>query len=323
VTLSNRDRKLLLGIVPLVILLGYWFLVLGPKHQESTKLGAQLTQAEQKRDVLNAQVEKLTHAKKSFEGDYAAVVELGKAIPSSVDMPSLIVQLQRAANGTDIRFNRIHAGERIPAAQPASTGSTGSGSTSSASSPSYSSSSTSSSAPASAAGGKQAGTGAGRAVEKANETKQSQDKQAQDINKGGAPGAANGPTGSTSGAAGGTQTSSVPGLDSVPLEFTFRGSFFDLTNFFHAMKRFVRVANGRTAVHGRLLTIDGFDLKAATFPRLEAQVFATVYLAPKDEGATAGATPGGPAATPQTGGRPASNPSPAPSQPPAATVTAR
>jgi hypothetical protein len=110
----------------------------------------------------------------------------------------------------------------------------------------------------------------------------------------------------------------------VPLEFTFVGSFFDLSDFFHRMKRFVWVANGgHVAVHGRLLTVDGFDLKAKSFPKLEAQVFATVYLSPKSEGTTGGATPGGPAATP-AGTQPAGNaPSTPSTQPPAATVTAR
>ena len=38
------------------------------------------------------------------------------------------------------------------------------------------------------------------------------------------------------------------GLDSVPLELEFTGSFFDLADFFHRIKRFVRVANENMVV---------------------------------------------------------------------------
>jgi hypothetical protein len=323
VTLTDRDRKIVIAIVPLLILLGYWFLLLSPKRQDATRLGDDLAKQEQKRDELNAEVEKLNRDRKSFASDYSTVVELGKAVPTTVDMPSLIVQLQRAASGTSIQFDRIHADDRIPASGAGNSGSgSASGGTSTASS-----SGSGSTPPASAAGGQKAGTGQGRAVEKANETKQSQDQQAQSTSSTGGTNGTPGATGSTGAGAGGQQTSGTPGLDAVPLEFTFVGSFFDLADFYHRMKRFVWVANrGRVAVHGRLLAVDGFDLKASDkgFPQLEAQVFATVYLTPTSEGATGGATPSGPAATPASGTRPAGSTPPAPStQPPAATATSR
>jgi hypothetical protein len=329
VSLGARDKKLLLAIVPVVVVFGYWFLLLAPKRQEATKLGGEVSKQQEKRDQLNAEVQRLTAAKKSFATDYATVVRLGKAIPNTVDMPSLIVQLQKASSGTGIHFDRIHAGPRVSAGQ---TGSSSSPSGSAGSSPSSSgtksasgsssgSSSTGAAPPPSAAGGQKAGTGFGRAAEQANETKGSQDKQAQDINKGGAPGSPNGPSEATGqGGATGQGTPSAPGLDTVPLEFTFRGSFFDLSDFFHRLKRFVHVTNERIAVSGRLMTVDGFELKADGFPRLEATVTATVYLAPKQEGATGGATPDGPAPG-AAGQSAASTSSPAPSQPPAAVAT--
>jgi hypothetical protein len=332
VSLSARDKKLLLAIVPVVVLFGYWFLLLAPKRQEGRTLAAEVSKQEQKRDELNAEVQRLNTARKSFSTDYATVVRLGKAIPNTVDMPSLIVQLQKAASGTGINFDRIHAGPRVSASQPASSSSSSGSTGSSAGAKNAGTASGSGgSPPPSAAGGQKAGTGFGRATEQANETKQSQDKQAQDINKGGAPGSPNGPSqgsgpstskGATPGQGGATgqSTPSAPGLDTVPLEFTFRGSFFDLSDFFHRLKRFVHVANDRIAVSGRLMTVDGFELKNRAFPRLEATVTATVYLSPKQEGTTGGATPGGPAPG-GAGQSSASTSSPAPSQPPAAVAT--
>jgi hypothetical protein len=91
----------------------------------------------------------------------------------------------------------------------------------------------------------------------------------------------------------------VPGLDTVPLTFTFGGKFNNLAQFFHRLKRFVHLANNKISVQGRLITIDSlkFTSSAANFPFIEADVTATVYLSPKDGGTTAGATTQGPATT--------------------------
>ena len=91
-----------------------------------------------------------------------------------------------------------------------------------------------------------------------------------------------------------------PGLECVPLDFEFQGSFFDLADFFHRLKRFVNVANDKVSVGGRLMTVDSlkFTTEEDSFPKLKAEVTATVYLSPKQEGATAGASPQGPSGSP-------------------------
>jgi hypothetical protein len=304
VSLSDRDRKLLLFIVPAILVAAYWFVLLSPVRQEGSKLEGDLTKQEQTRDELQTKVAQLGHARNDFATDYAAVVELGKAVPTSVDMPSLLVQLDKASHGTGIAFERIHAGDRLPAAASGSA-------TSTSTSSGTSTASSGSAPPAAAAGGEQAATGPGKAVEKANDTKAQQDSAA-----GAQPGAA--PAASAAGATG--ETSGAPGLDAVPLEFTFRGSFFDLADFFHRMKRFVHVANDRVDVRGRLMTIEGLDFKTKGFPRLEAQVTAKVYLAPKSQGATAGADPSGPSPAP-AGSSQEAGPTPSTSGTPSAVIT--
>jgi type II secretory pathway component PulM len=296
VTLSDRDRKIVLFIVPVLLVVGYWFLLLAPVRSNGSQLGAELAKQEQTRDQLKAQVAQLGQARDNFATDYASVVELGKAVPTSVDMPSLLVQLDKASHGTGIDFERIQAGARLPAAAAApAAGASATGATGT---------------PAAAAGGATATTGPGKTVEKANNTKAQGDAAAASPS-GSAPAAA-APAAGASG-----QTSGVPGLDAVPLQFTFRGSFFELADFFHRMKRFVRVVNNRVDVRGRLMTIEGLSFTSTSFPSLEAQVTAKIYLAPKTQGATAGANPTGPA-TPSSASSPAAAPS---ASPPAAVVS--
>ena len=288
--LTARDKKLAILLTPVALVGVFWMFVLSPKREEAAKLGEDLVQAEQVRDQTQAQAGTLQGARDSYANDYAVVVRLGKAIPTTVDMPSLIVQLDRAAKGTGIRFSKVTAGARTeaapateaPGAAPAAPPAAG--------------------APAAAPGGEQAQTGVGKTAEKAGEAGETSDQRNAEGGADPPP-----PTEATPAPGG----AAAPGLDTVPLEFSFTGGFFDLADFFHEMKRFVYVANGRVKVQGRLLTIDSFKFDSTAFPALKTDVQATVYLSPEEEGVTAGASPTGPApaATPAA---PATETPPAP-----------
>jgi type IV pilus assembly protein PilO len=292
VSITDRDRKILMLLIPLAIIGAYWFLLLAPKREEAASIKDKLTTAQSARDEATQRANQLSVAKRSFATDYATVIKLGKSIPAGVDMPSLLVQLDRASHGTGINFTDVKTGERTAAAAPAagSSGAAPSGNPAAAGA-----------APAQSGPG-QAAQSAGNATSNANAA------------SGASPAAANGSS-TTAGATG-------TGLETVPLDFEFRGSFFQLADFFHRMKRFVRVTNDKIVVHGRLMTINSFSFDSAeAFPSLIAKVHATVYLAPKAQGVSAGATPQGPATpapgAPQTASKDSAPPTPV------ATVTTR
>jgi len=295
-SLTDRDRKIVIMLLPVILIAVYWFLILSPKRKEAHKLSAQVTKVQQARDAAVSQANTLEQAKANFASQYAAMVRLGKAIPTQVDMPSLIVQLDGAAHGTGIQFGDIKVGARVAAAPVATTTTPSTGTTQ----------------PPVAAGGAPAQTTFGKAAESANNAAAT--GNAQSIQQSGlSAGDASTSTSTKSGGlpvGGGSASSAaapaavtpgqpVPGLDTVPLTFTFGGKFDNLAQFFHRLKRFVHLANNKISVQGRLITIDSlkFTSSAANFPFIEADVTATVYLSPKDGGTTAGATTQGPAPT--------------------------
>ena len=100
------------------------------------------------------------------------------------------------------------------------------------------------------------------------------------------------PIGATVGAA---------GLPTLPYTLTFTGgNFFQIADFIDGLDRLVNTKKGRIASDGRLVTINSFDLApspASPFPKLLATLQVTTYVAPADQGATAGATPAGPSTT--------------------------
>ncbi len=281
-TLTSRDKKIVLVLVPVVLLVGYWFLLFSPQRKDAAAAGEALAKQERRLEASESKLARLSSVKLSFASDYGSLVRLGKAVPTSVDMPTLLVQLDAAAKGTGIRFTKIKTGEREDSA-----GASGAQARK---------------APGSGSGSQGAGA-APKDTKPAGASSQSQQS-------GGAPAAA--------GQAG--AQAAPGGLDTVPLEFGFKGKFFRLSDFFHELKGFVRAANERIEVSGRLLTIDSlkFTSTARDFPNVTAEVKATVYLAPQAQGATAGATPAGPGTPAGAASGAPAGPSPTPGAPTAA-----
>jgi Tfp pilus assembly protein PilO len=314
-TLTDRDRKILIALVPVVVLVAYWFLLLAPKREEATTAKDDLATQQQRLETARAEAKAAEGAKEDFDASYAQVVRLGKAIPSTVDMPSLLVQLDAAAAGTGIRFTKITTGDRVPGATatPAQT-----------TTPPAGSESGTTGTPA-AAGGETAQSQPGAAAEAANNTQQTANQSTAAAEQSGVQPSdtqTSTPAGTNAGTGDATATA-PPGLETVPLELEFEGNFFNLADFFHDVKRFVSLTNSSVLVSGRLLTVESvrWTSDEAIFPHIRAEITATIYLSPKAQGVTAGATPQGPATgTPASGTTPAPTES-APAAAPAATAT--
>jgi hypothetical protein len=295
-SLTPRDRKIVMVLFPLILLMGYWFMVLAPKRAESTKVAEELTKAKGERDTAQAQVGQLNAAKASFANDYQTVIRMGKAVPETVDMPSLLVQLDRAARGTGVDIREMKV-------TPASKSSASEGST----------------PPAGGAGPGAGGAGAqspqGQAAQGAGNT----------VNDANAKSQASADAGNTAApatpGASAPAPSQAPGLSSVGLTFKVDGEFFGMADFFHRMKRFVRVVNDQVVVRGRLISIDNWSFQMSE-TGFNADINATVFLSPKTSGGVdAGASPSGPAGGTPPGGSVAADPAsqaPNPSTPPTA-----
>jgi hypothetical protein len=89
------------------------------------------------------------------------------------------------------------------------------------------------------------------------------------------------------------------GFSQMPFQFTFQGTFFSLENFFARLQRLVTLKGEQLAVNGRLLRVESIKLAPGPsgFPDLSAQIGASSYLTPAQQGLTAGATAAAPAGT--------------------------
>jgi len=271
---TSRDRLVVMVFAALAALGAVWFLALAPKRKEASKLGADIAVAQEQLRTAQQAAQTATADKARYATDYAMVARLGKAVPASDDVPSLLYQLQSAASDADVDFRAIRLESRgaapvtvaTPAAAAAQVGN------------------------AEKAGGTAGGSGTDANAATATPVAATESAAATLP-----PGASVGPA----------------GFPTMPFSFTFQGGFSGLEEFLDRISAFTRVSGETIRVRGRLLTIDGVGLSAGPegFPQMRASISATAYLLPPDQ-ATVPATPDAAVAA-AASGAPTSVPAPA------------
>jgi Tfp pilus assembly protein PilO len=286
--MRRNEMTIGLALVVIGLIAAFWLVALSPKRERAASLGEEVEQLRSQLEQAEQSAAAGEQERKSFPMDYRKLVVLGKAVPEDGDQGSLLVQLQRLADRTGVRFQALElsasAGSAAPAAPPTTT-TTDSASTTSTATTETTSDSSSESLPPSP-------TEAAAATEAS---------------------AAALPIGASVGPA---------GLPVMPYQLKFTGDFFAIADFLESLDELVRLRRGAIEVYGRLLTVDGFALQPidteATdptgsvnpIPTLTAEVSVTTYLTPGDQGLTAGASPTGPASAAPATPTPASAPVP-------------
>jgi Tfp pilus assembly protein PilO len=82
-------------------------------------------------------------------------------------------------------------------------------------------------------------------------------------------------------------------LSAMPFNFSFSGSYYDLTAFFARLEHFVSANNKKLDSTGRLLRLESITIAPSPlgFPDMSAQINAATYLVPPVQGVNPGGTP--------------------------------
>jgi len=105
--MTVRDRMVLVIVAVIVAVAGVWFFVIQPKRDQSSKLATQVTAAQNQLDAARTQIATAEADRSTFARNYAAVAQLGEAVPADDDTASLIFQLQSAAARTGVDFQAL------------------------------------------------------------------------------------------------------------------------------------------------------------------------------------------------------------------------
>jgi|1186.fasta_scaffold286182_1 hypothetical protein len=108
--MTTRDRILLLGVLAIATLGGFWFFALSPKRDDAKALDARLATAQQRLQTAQAAAASAANAKQKYQHDYATVARLGQAVPADDDTATLLYQLDAAANGAKVDLRNFALG---------------------------------------------------------------------------------------------------------------------------------------------------------------------------------------------------------------------
>jgi hypothetical protein len=124
--MTGRDRTVVMVLATLGVLAAVWLLAVAPKREQAAKLGTEVSTAQAQLASAEGQLTSASAAQAKYQEAYASIVRLGKAVPASQEVPSLIYQLSQATKEKNVEFASITAS--VPGA---GTGSSSSSSTAS------------------------------------------------------------------------------------------------------------------------------------------------------------------------------------------------
>ena len=96
--MTGRDRIVIIVGAVLAILVAAWMVVVSPEREQASKVGAQVASAQTQLTTAEGQLASARTAQSQYAKAYASVVTLGKAVPPSQEVPSLIYQLAQASD---------------------------------------------------------------------------------------------------------------------------------------------------------------------------------------------------------------------------------
>jgi Tfp pilus assembly protein PilO len=112
--MKKRDIGILIGLGVVVLLVAWYFLVIGPKRDQISETDQQL-QIEKNTYELNAsRISRLDEERAAARQTTAEILKLNKLIPYDAQVPSLIIELQQSASEAGIKFMSIEPSEALP-----------------------------------------------------------------------------------------------------------------------------------------------------------------------------------------------------------------
>lgn len=134
----GAPNRLIVSILVIAALaIGFWALLLSPKREKADELGSQVGQLQVAVQEAKTKAAQAEAAKRDFPNDYRQLVTLGEAVPASDETSSLLVELNRLAERTRVKFDSLQlegsgeTSEPVTSAEgtntaPPTTGTTGS-----------------------------------------------------------------------------------------------------------------------------------------------------------------------------------------------------
>jgi Tfp pilus assembly protein PilO len=109
----GREIYIIAAVVAVVLVVAWYFLLFSPMRTELSDLDAQIDEQQTALATAQQEVVRLESYKKTAPQSRAEIVRLGKMLPQSEGIPSLIIELTRTADASGVDLNTITRGSSI------------------------------------------------------------------------------------------------------------------------------------------------------------------------------------------------------------------
>jgi Type II secretion system (T2SS), protein M len=108
--MTTRDRLVAMVVIALVAIGGGWLLLVSPERHKAADLQTQVAGAQQQLQSAQTEAASARSAEAQYTTAYASIVSLGKAVPPTQEVPSLVYQIDQATGDKRVEFNSITSG---------------------------------------------------------------------------------------------------------------------------------------------------------------------------------------------------------------------
>jgi len=130
--MTTRDRTVIMLVALVVVLGGVWLEVVSPERKKASNLNAQIATAQAQLSTAEKQLGEARGAQSRYAAAYESIVNLGKAVPPTQEVPSLIYQVAQASDSKRVNFSAIASGSTGGASTTSASASSAAGAAASA-----------------------------------------------------------------------------------------------------------------------------------------------------------------------------------------------
>lgn len=106
-TIGRRETLVIAAATMIAVVLAGWFLLIKPASSKVNSLKKQGAAQQQDNNSLQTQITILRSAKKKLPQEQSELAKLAQKVPPSVQLPSLLRQMQKAAVDSGVKLNGI------------------------------------------------------------------------------------------------------------------------------------------------------------------------------------------------------------------------
>ena len=108
--MTARDRLVVIIVAAIAILGAAYLVLVSPERKEASSVANELSVASSRLASAESKLAEARQAQARYAAAYASIVTLGKAVPTSEEVPSLIYQLAQATHQKNVDFSSIVSG---------------------------------------------------------------------------------------------------------------------------------------------------------------------------------------------------------------------